>query len=93
MCRGNNTYVNIDRLRRAHRPHGTVLQHTQQLRLQRQRHVAYLIEKQAATISCLKQPLLRGGGTGERAFRVPEQLALQQLLGNSRAVDRHEWLG
>ena len=88
----NDAHINIDRLRRADRSHRTVLQHAQQFGLERERHVANLIEKQAAAVGRLKQALLRCGCPGERAFGITEKLALQQLLGNGRAVDGQERL-
>jgi hypothetical protein len=62
----------------------------QQLRLQQQRHVAQLVEEDRALAGGAQQPFLVFGGAGEGAFHVAEQLALQQRLGDRRAVDRHE---
>ena len=42
--------------------------------LQIHRHVANLIEEQRAAIGMLDLPLCPGGGAGERAFFVAEQL-------------------
>src|SRR5690606_25434935 len=67
-----------------------VLEEAQQLRLQRERHVADLVEEQrppARQLDLADRLLHR---TGERAALVSEQLAFQELLGNGRAVDRDE---
>ena len=89
----DDAHVHIHRLRRAHGPHRAVLQHTQQLRLKREWHVADFIEKQAAAIGRLKQSLLRGRSARKRTLGITEQLTLQQLLRDRRTVNRHERLG
>ncbi|HEX3474840.1 MAG TPA: hypothetical protein VHT91_07345 [Kofleriaceae bacterium] len=42
----------------------------------------------ASRSSLQEQPLARRARIGERALDVPEQLALQQRLGEGRAIDR-----
>ena len=85
-------HAHIDRLgaRRADRAHRAVLQHAQQLDLQRQRHVADLVEEQRAAVGRLEQADVRAGRAGEGALDVAEQLGLEQLLGNRAAVDGDE---
>ena len=84
MRRRDHAHVDRNRLRRAHRPHLAFLQHAQQLHLQRQRHVADLVEEQRAAVGRLEQALVRLHGAGERAARVAEQLGLEQLARESR---------
>jgi hypothetical protein len=69
---------------------GPVLQRPQQLRLQRQRQLADLVEEHDAARRHLEQPALGLLGVGERPLLVAEQLALHQLLRKRRAVDLHE---
>src|SRR5262249_18390077 len=59
--------------------HHAVLQHAQQLRLERERGLADLVEEQRASVGELELAFALGDRAGERAARVAEQLALQQL--------------
>ena len=67
--------------------------HTQQARLQHQRHIADFIEKQRAAVGLenLSHPAFLHRA-GECAARVAEQLALDQALRDGGAIDRHECL-
>ena len=67
-----------------------LLQHAQQLDLRRRRHLADLVEEQRAAVGQLEAALPAIGGAGEGALLVAEDLALEQRLGNRRAVDRDE---
>ena len=51
-----------------------------------------LIEEQRPAVGQLEAPQLGVHRPGERAFLVPEQLALQQRLGQGGAVDGDERL-
>jgi hypothetical protein len=84
--------VDLDRLARAERPHGALLQHAQQLHLQRGRHVPDLVEQQRAAVGLLEQALVVGVRVGEGAFHVAEQLGFEQRFGNGAAIDRDEGL-
>ena len=76
----------------AHPLHLALLQHAQQPHLGRGRHVADLVEEDGAAVRRLEQALLVAGGAGEAALHVAEQLALEQGLGQRRAVHRDERL-
>src|SRR5262249_61018428 len=67
-----------------------LLQQPQQLGLHRRRHVADLVEEQRAAVGLLELAEMSCRGAGERAFFVAEQLRLDQLGGNRRAVDADE---
>ena len=69
-----------------------VLQEAQQLGLQRRRDLADLVEEQRAALGRLDAARLVAHRAGERAARVAEQLAREQLLGQRRAVDHDERL-
>ena len=66
--------------------HFFLLQHTQELALQGGRHVANLVEEDRAALGRLKQAPLVVARIGERTSPVTEQLALQERLGNRRAI-------
>ena len=85
--------VHAHRAPRTERRHLAVLQDAQQLRLQGQRHVANLVQKQhpafgppdVARTALAPRP-------GKRTLFVAEDLGLLQALGDGRAVDRHKRL-
>ena len=54
-----------------------------------QRQVAYLVEKQRATVGLLNQTLAVSPGVGERTFDMAKQLAFKQRVGNGTHVDTH----
>ncbi len=56
----------------------------------KRRHIADLVQKDRAAGALLELADAAAVGSGEGALLVPEQLALQQRLGNGRAVDRQE---
>ena len=77
----------------ANRAHGALLQHAQQLNLQRQRHVADFIKEERAAVSGLDQPCVLTSGAGEGAANVAEELGFEQGLGDGTAVDGDEGCG
>ena len=87
---GQHSRVDANPCRAAHRLHHLLLQHAQHLRLRLQTHVADLVEKNRAAVRRLELAAPIGDGAGERATHMPEQLALDQLLGNRGAVDLDE---
>src|SRR4029434_4268218 len=74
-------------------PHLAVLEHAQELPLQRKTHVPDLVEKERPSARLLEQAALGGVRARERAAHVAEQLALEQTLGQRGAVDRQERRG
>ncbi len=67
-----------------------LFQDAQDFGLDRQGQLSNLVEKQGAAVRHLEASSLSAVSTGEGAFFVSEELALDQRLGNRRAVDRHE---
>src|SRR5690606_23138635 len=63
-----------------------------QLRLQRERHVADLVEEQGAAVGDLDLAGRLAHGARERALLEAEQLRLEQRLRDRGAVDRNERL-
>src|SRR4030095_3620207 len=88
--RGDDPQVDLDVTSPAHPPEDPLLEDAEELRLAVERHLADLVEEQGAPVGQLHQALLRRLGVGERALLVAEQLALEQGLGDGRAVDFHE---
>ena len=76
----------------AHAAIGAGFEQPQELDLHAQRDVAHLIEKQRAAVGGFHQTGLGMGGPREGAFLVPEQLGLEQALGQAGAVDHHDGL-
>ena len=68
------------------------LQHTQQLGLQGQWHIADLIQKQRAAIGLGNFALLVLRGAGEGAFGVAKEFGFQQVRRYRGAVNTDEWL-
>ena len=67
-----------------------LLEDAQQLRLEVERHVGDLVEEERARRRGLELADAALDGAGEGAALVAEQLALEQLVGNRRAVDGDE---
>ena len=89
---GDHAHVHADQLAPADAKELALGQHAQQARLQRQRHVADLVQEQRAAIGLFEAADVSPLRTGERASLMAEQLALQQLGRNGRGVERHERL-
>ncbi len=88
--RGHEPHVERHLAIRADRAHHALLQRAQELRLQRQRQLADLVEEQRAAVRLQEEAGARAARVGEGAPRVTEELALEQRLGNRGAVDRDE---
>src|SRR5262249_43974675 len=67
-----------------------LLQDAQELLLHVEVHLADLVEEERAPRRDLEETLLVLVGAGERAFRVAEELALEERLGDRAAVLRVE---
>ena len=69
-----------------------LLQHPQQLDLQRHRHRFDLIEKQGAAVGVFQLADAALAGTGEGTFLMAEQFRLDQRLRHAATIERHEGL-
>src|SRR5581483_9886160 len=67
-----------------------LLQEAEDLRLEPRREVADLVEEDRAAVRDLEEALLLRDGVREGALLVAEELALEELLRDRRAGDRHE---
>ena len=91
--RRDHAHVHAPRGRLADAPQLAFLDHAQQPELHRRRHLADLVQEDRAAVRLLEQPVSLRRRAGERAARVPEELGLQQRLGQRPAVLRDEVLG
>ena len=87
---GDNADVDLDRSVAAEPLDALGLDGAQHLGLQRQRHLADLVEEDGAALRHLELADLALRRAGEGAALVAEQLRLEQVLGNRGAVDGHE---
>ena len=90
MRRGDDAHVDLDVTRVAEAPDLLLLEGAQELHLQVERQLADLVEEQRPAAGLLEEPAPICGGVGERALLVPEQLALEEVLGDGAAVDGDE---
>ncbi len=86
-------HVGRDRPRPADARDLPVLDRPEDLGLRPWRHVADLVEEERAAIGQLPLSLAVLRGAREGALHVPEELALDEVLGNGRAVDLDERAG
>jgi hypothetical protein len=88
--RGNHPHVDVDVRLAAETRELALLKHVQQLRLQRQRQGAELVEKQRAVVGELEFSGFVLDLTAQHAALEPEELWFEQLGREGRAVDLHE---
>ncbi|MNQ75336.1 hypothetical protein D3C85_901260 [compost metagenome] len=88
--RGDQAHVDLLRLHRADPADLAFLEDAQQARLGLQRQLADLVEEQGAAVGGLDQAGPSGGGAGEGALLVAEQLRLDQGFRDRRAVHRDQ---
>ena len=89
---GDDAHVDADQFAAADAEELALGQHAQQARLQRQRHVADLVQEQAAAIGLFEAPDVPALRAGEGAGFVAEQFAFQQFGRNGRGVEGNERL-
>ena len=78
----------------ANRTHGPVVEQAQKHGLQRDRHVADLVEEQCAAVGLLDQSdRAAAPRAGERALGIAEQFGLDQAFGQGGAIDGDEGAG
>ena len=77
-------HVDLERRRAADPLELALLEDAQQLRLDRERQLADLVEEQRAAVGPLEAARPLAVGAGEGAALVAEQLGLEQRLGDAR---------
>src|SRR5262249_26515322 len=93
MRGGDDAHVDLDRVGVADALELALLQHAEQLGLQRRAHRADFVEQQRALVRLLEASLAGADGARERATDVAEELRLEQRLWNRAAVDGDEPVG
>ena len=83
---GEETDVHFDGFRAAEALELALLQHAEQLHLRREGQIADLIEKERAAFGQLEAPLLSRVGAREGALLIPEELRLDEAVGQRRAT-------
>ena len=90
MGRRDHAHVHGERLHAADPLEAALLEHAQHLGLRVGRHVADLVQEDGAAVRGLEAADAARVRARERALLVAEQLALDQLAADRRAVHRHE---
>ena len=88
--RGDHAHVHADAALPADRLDDLLLKRAQHLRLRLQAHVADFVEEQRAAVAVSNLPRRSATAPVNAPLRVAEELGLDQLLGNRRAVDLDE---
>ncbi|MNO92436.1 hypothetical protein D3C76_840110 [compost metagenome] len=86
-----HAHINGNTLARPQAYHFSLLQHAQQLDLDRHRQVADFIEEQRAPVGFLEPAGLGAQGTGKCTFFMTEQFGFDQGFRERTAVHRYEW--
>src|SRR5262245_57788351 len=89
MRRADEAHVDRRLPRRTDARHASVFEHAEQLRLRALRELGDLVEQQAPAARGLDVTDFAAVRTGERAALVAEELALDQSVGDRRAVDSY----
>src|SRR6267143_188367 len=92
-CCGNQKRICSKRARASQPLELPLLQHAEQFGLQFERNFSYFVQKNGAAIGHFEAADPLRDRSGECAFLVPEQLALQQARRNGRAVELDEGFG
>src|SRR5262245_56835602 len=87
---GNDAHVHLEVRSAAYSGELAILEHVEELALERRMQVADLVEKDSPVVGRLELADLELVGPGERPALVTEQLALEQFAGHSGAVDLDE---
>src|SRR5439155_1569060 len=90
--RGDEAHVDLDRAVGADRGDALVLDDPEQFGLETEGHLTDLVEEERPAVGRLEQPAPRLAGAREGALLEAEQLRLEQLLRDRRAVHRDERL-
>jgi hypothetical protein len=94
MRRGDDAALEAQRLVPTDGMVRALLQHTQELHLERRRDVGDLVEKDRAVWARARERAFVGPhSTRERALPMPEELRLDEPLGERHEVEREETLG
>ncbi len=90
--RRDDPHVHLAVFGGAHREEHPLLEHAQELHLERGRHVAYLVHEEGPTIGHLEEARLVAHRAGECAPAMTEELALEEIVVERAAVRSDEAL-
>src|SRR6516164_7538876 len=90
MCSRNHSYIDAMRPATPHTLELMLLKHSEQLRLQGQRHISDFVQEQSSGIRHFKAANFLRKSPGKRASFVAEEFAFQQVKGNRRAIELYE---
>ena len=88
--RNQDPHVRLSLARVADAPVAVLLDDLEELGLDREVHVANLVQEQRAAVCDLQEPRLGGDRPRERPLLVAEELGVHQLAGEARTVEIHE---
>ena len=92
MGGGHNAHIHLHRLVVAHPLQLAALHKAQQLGLQRQRHLADLVQKQRAAVGGFDAPRAPLHRAGKGAARMAKEFGFKQRFRNRRAIDGNKRL-
>src|SRR5262249_33802876 len=87
---GHHAHVGLQHAAAADALELALLQYAQELGLRGERHLTYLVEEENAARGLLDVPRLGLHRSREGAALEPKERRLEEVLGESRAVERHE---
>lgn len=87
MGRAHDAHIHRDRFGSPDGNDDALLRHTQEFRLERERQLSDLIEKEGSPVSAPKIAERVPYGPSERTSHVTEELALEELRRERRTVD------
>ena len=87
---GDDANIEFEFLFAAKPTNPSVFQYAEELRLQLERHLSDLVEKQRSAICQLKTARTRSNGSCERAFLVPEDFTFDKRFRNCSRIDGNE---
>src|SRR5205085_3113460 len=90
--RREDAHVDVDDVLAADARDLAALERAEHLRLRHEIHVADLVEEERAAVRLLEEAAALALRAGERALLVTEELALDELARDRRAVHLHERL-
>ena len=91
--RRHDADVDLDRLLASHAADAPVLEDSQELHLEVQRHLADLVEEDGAAVRELEVPAAGANRPGEGSFLVSEELAFEKAFRKGAAVHGDERTG
>jgi hypothetical protein len=90
--RGHDPDVEFKLMSTTQAPYSAVGKHAKQLRLEQQRHLGNLVEKERSAVRLFETTLTHTDGAGEGTTFVAKEFAFDERFGNRRGIQRDEGL-